>query len=157
MPRMWNLSDFRIRPVGAIHCRAADCRRRGYRCNRSEHVLQLTWHEGNITIACTGNGDRTGFRWRVITAGSVICRSSGTLMVVTHADGTGFVSAAFYPVAAAVRAASADAGWFSLLFIPAGLDRWNESSREIIATDQSRWNRRPVVVICIVMKPASRT
>jgi hypothetical protein len=42
-------------------------------------------------------------------------------MAVNHADGTLFVSIVFYPIAAAAGAAHAGAGWFSILFIPAGL------------------------------------
>ena len=42
-------------------------------------------------------------------------------MAVNHADGTMLISLPFYPIAAAIGAAGAGAGWFSLLFIPAGL------------------------------------
>jgi hypothetical protein len=42
-------------------------------------------------------------------------------MAVNHADGTMFVSVLFYPIAAAIAAAHSGAGWFTVLFIPAGL------------------------------------
>jgi hypothetical protein len=42
-------------------------------------------------------------------------------MAVNHADGTMFVSIVFYPIAAAITAAHAGAGWFTVLFIPASL------------------------------------
>ena len=42
-------------------------------------------------------------------------------MAVNHADGTMFVSVLFFPVAAAVGAHSAGAGWFTALFVPFGL------------------------------------
>lgn len=42
-------------------------------------------------------------------------------MAVNHADGTMFVSVIFYPIAATKAALSAGAGWWALLFIPAGL------------------------------------
>ncbi len=41
--------------------------------------------------------------------------------MVNHVDGTMFVSPIIYPIAATMAAASAGAGWFALLFIPAGL------------------------------------
>jgi hypothetical protein len=42
-------------------------------------------------------------------------------MAVNHADGTMFVSVVFFPIAAAVAASRAGAGWFTILFVPAGL------------------------------------
>ena len=42
-------------------------------------------------------------------------------MAVNHADGTMFVSIVFYPIAAAITAAHAGAGWFTVLFKPASL------------------------------------
>jgi hypothetical protein len=42
-------------------------------------------------------------------------------MAVNHADGTLFASVLFYPVVAAMAGASAGAGWFTALLIPAGL------------------------------------
>jgi len=42
-------------------------------------------------------------------------------MAVNHADGTLFVSVAFYPLAAAAAATTVGAKWFAVLFIPLGL------------------------------------
>ena len=42
-------------------------------------------------------------------------------MAVNHADGIMFVSVVLYPIAAAIGAGQADAGWLAVLFAPAGL------------------------------------
>jgi hypothetical protein len=42
-------------------------------------------------------------------------------MAVNHADGQLFGSIPLYPIAAGVGAAQAGAGWFTILFVPAGL------------------------------------
>ena len=42
-------------------------------------------------------------------------------MPVNHADGQLILSVPLYPIAAGVSAAHAGAGWFTILFIPAGL------------------------------------
>lgn len=42
-------------------------------------------------------------------------------MAVNHADGMIFTSVIFCPIAAAVGAAHAGAGWLTILFIPVGL------------------------------------
>jgi hypothetical protein len=45
----------------------------------------------------------------------------GVSMAVNHADGTMFVSVLFYPIAAGLAATSARAGWFTILFVAAGV------------------------------------
>ena len=42
-------------------------------------------------------------------------------MAVNHADGTLFVSIVFYPIAAGKAAISAQAGWFTILFVAASI------------------------------------
>lgn len=42
-------------------------------------------------------------------------------MAINHADGMMFVAVPFYPIAAALGAAHAGAGWRTALFVPAGL------------------------------------
>ncbi len=42
-------------------------------------------------------------------------------MAVNYVDGTMFVSVIFYPIAATKAATLAGAGWFAILFVPAGL------------------------------------
>jgi hypothetical protein len=42
-------------------------------------------------------------------------------MAVNHADGTMFTSIVFYPIAAGIGARSAGAGWFTPLFVVAGI------------------------------------
>jgi hypothetical protein len=42
-------------------------------------------------------------------------------MAINHADGTMISSLLLYPVAAGIGAARAGAGWWTILFVPAGL------------------------------------